>query len=200
MTGAFKVDPSYDLKAFWTHSFRVASICRLLTRQWGLDPNIAFTYGMMHNIGELLIQSGTSEFAARLNRQPRKRRHWPRGEPLRDKKTLKHYPLGYSHIDITEVHNAEERAYLFVAIDRMSKFVYAELHKQRKRKDADNFLRLRLSRYPIRCILYPPTTEFNLLRRSVQKATGPILSMRSVTGMVRASANQALPSLDQWPS
>ncbi|TWI45531.1 hypothetical protein IQ22_04621 [Pseudomonas duriflava] len=39
-------------------------------------------------------------------------------EPVRDKKTFKRYPLGYLHINNTEVHTAEGRAYLFVAIDR----------------------------------------------------------------------------------
>ncbi len=48
--------------------------------------------------------------------------------------------MGYLRIDITEVHTAEGRAYLFVAIDRTSKFVYAELHQQTMRKDAVGFL------------------------------------------------------------
>lgn len=72
MTGAFKVDSGYNLKAFWTHSFRVASICRLLAKQLGKDPDTAFTCGMMHNIGELLIQAGAPDYAAKLNKQPKK--------------------------------------------------------------------------------------------------------------------------------
>ncbi|WP_407364260.1 hypothetical protein HKW97_24295 (plasmid) [Pseudomonas luteola] len=60
-------------------------------------------------------------------------------EPVREKKAFKRYPLGYLHIDITEMHTAEGKAYLFVAIDRMSKFVYAELPKPVVCKDAINF-------------------------------------------------------------
>jgi hypothetical protein len=37
------------------------------------------------------------------------------------------YPIGYFYIDIAEVRIGEGKLYLFVAIDRTSKFTYAEL-------------------------------------------------------------------------
>lgn len=37
------------------------------------------------------------------------------------------YPIDYFHIDIAEVRTEEGKLYLFVAIDRTSKFAYAEL-------------------------------------------------------------------------
>lgn len=43
------------------------------------------------------------------------------------KKKFKKYPIGYFHIDIAEVCTEEGRLYLFVAVDRTSKFAYAEL-------------------------------------------------------------------------
>ncbi len=43
------------------------------------------------------------------------------------KKKFKLYPIGYFHIDIAEVKTEEGKLYLFVAIDRASKFVYVEL-------------------------------------------------------------------------
>lgn len=67
VTGAFKAGPSFDLKAFWLKSFQVAGICRMLAKQSGTDAEIAFTCGVMHNIGELLIQTGAPEVAERLN-------------------------------------------------------------------------------------------------------------------------------------
>lgn len=69
VTGAFKTDSGFDLKAFWQHSFKVASLCRLLAKSRGVAAETAFTCGMMHNIGELLIQTGAPEIAARLNRK-----------------------------------------------------------------------------------------------------------------------------------
>ncbi|WP_263144310.1 HDOD domain-containing protein [Pseudomonas sp. RIT-PI-AD] len=68
VTGAFKADSSFDLKGFWTHSFQVASIARLLAKQRGVAAETAFTCGMMHNIGELLIQTAGTELVNALNR------------------------------------------------------------------------------------------------------------------------------------
>ena len=44
------------------------------------------------------------------------------------RKKFAQYPIGYFHIDIAaEVLTEEGKLYLFVAIDRTSKFAYAEL-------------------------------------------------------------------------
>jgi transposase InsO family protein len=56
------------------------------------------------------------------------------------KKKFKTYPIGYFHIDIAEVQTDEGRLYLFVAIDRTSKFAYAELHPRATRLIARDFL------------------------------------------------------------
>ena len=58
-----------------------------------------------------------------------------------DKKKFKQYPIGYFHIDIAEVRTAEGKLYLYVAIDRTSKFAYAELHKSQTKMIAADFLR-----------------------------------------------------------
>src|SRR5262249_15407904 len=44
------------------------------------------------------------------------------------KKAFKRYPIGYFHIDIAEVRTEEGKLHLFVAIDRTSKFSFAQLH------------------------------------------------------------------------
>jgi transposase-like protein len=59
----------------------------------------------------------------------------------RPKKKFKSYPIGYIHIDIAEVHTQEGRLYLIVAIDRVSKFAYVELHPQTSKMIAAQFLR-----------------------------------------------------------
>jgi hypothetical protein len=60
-------------------------------------------------------------------------------KPARTK--FKSYPIGYFHIDIAEVQTAEGKLYLFVAIDRTSKFAYVELHKRATKMIAAEFLR-----------------------------------------------------------
>ena len=52
------------------------------------------------------------------------------------KKKFKTYPIGFFHIDIAEVQTAEGKLYLFVAIDRTSKFAFVELHAKPRRRPA----------------------------------------------------------------
>ncbi len=46
------------------------------------------------------------------------------------KSRFKQYPNGYFHLDMTQVQTAEGKLYLYVAIDRTSKFAFAELHER----------------------------------------------------------------------
>jgi transposase InsO family protein len=64
------------------------------------------------------------------------------------KKTFKAYPIGYFHIDIAELRTEEGKLYLFVAIDRTSKFAYAELHGKANRKTASDFLKALIKAVP----------------------------------------------------
>jgi len=64
------------------------------------------------------------------------------------KKRFKKYPIGYFHIDIAEVRTEEGKLYLFVAIDRTSKFAYAELHERATRPLAVEFLRHLIAAVP----------------------------------------------------
>lgn len=55
LTGAFKAPEGFDIKQFWHDSFAVAAICKWIARYSHDDAETAFTCGMIHNIGELLI-------------------------------------------------------------------------------------------------------------------------------------------------
>ncbi len=68
--------------------------------------------------------------------------------PVRRK--FKAYPLGYFHIDIAEVHTAEGRLYLLMAIDRTTKFAFVELHEKATRSIAGDFLRALIKAVPYR--------------------------------------------------
>ena len=46
------------------------------------------------------------------------------------KKRFKAYPIGYFHLDIAEVRTEAGKLHLFVAIDRTSKFAFAQLHER----------------------------------------------------------------------
>ncbi len=64
------------------------------------------------------------------------------------KKKFAKYAIGYFHVDIAEVHTGQGRLYLFVAIDRTSKFAYAELHPNQTRDTTCQFLRRLIAAVP----------------------------------------------------
>lgn len=54
-TNAFKAPPGFDLRRFWSQTFRTAATCKWLARFAKADPEVAFTAGLLHDIGRLLI-------------------------------------------------------------------------------------------------------------------------------------------------
>jgi len=78
------------------------------------------------------------------------------------KKQFKTYKIGYFHMDIAEVHTEEGKLYLYVAIDRTSKFCYAVLHKKQTKLLAADFLRqlIQIVPYKIHKILTDNGVQF----------------------------------------
>jgi transposase-like protein len=92
------------------------------------------------------------------------------------RKQFKQYPIGYFHIGIAEVQTAQGKLYLFVAIDRTSKFAHVELHAQSDRTVAAAFLRsvIKAIPYKIHTIL---TDKWRPVLSSAplpQRSDGPI--------------------------
>ena len=61
---------------------------------------------------------------------------------------FKRYPIGYFHVDIAQLRTNEGKLYLFIAIDRTSKFAVAQLVKKANRKTAREFLETVLEAVP----------------------------------------------------
>ena len=78
------------------------------------------------------------------------------------KRKFKIYPLGYFHIDIAEVQTAQGRLYLLVAIDRITKFAFVELHEKATRRVAADFLRalIKAVPYTVHTVLTDNGTHF----------------------------------------
>jgi transposase InsO family protein len=74
----------------------------------------------------------------------------PSVEGDKPKKRFKEYPIGYVHIDIAEVRTGDGKLYMFVAIDRVTKFAFAELHERATRRTAADFLRRLIEAVPYR--------------------------------------------------
>jgi len=63
LAGCFKNIPHVDLPVFWRHCIRVACVSRALARPARVDANTAFTVGLMHAIGHLLMAIGIKQMA-----------------------------------------------------------------------------------------------------------------------------------------
>lgn len=63
MTGAFRADlcPGFDAKAYLRHGVGVALACRNLAPLVGQNPDLAFTGGLLHDIGQLVLASNFSK-------------------------------------------------------------------------------------------------------------------------------------------
>ena len=64
----------------------------------------------------------------------------PSVEGDKPRKRFKDYPIGYFHIDIAELRTEDGKLYMFVAIDRVTKFAFARLEQKANRQTAAAFL------------------------------------------------------------
>ena len=59
VTGCFAQGqcPGFDDKAFWRHSIAAAACCRVIARRMRFNQDVAFTAGLLHDIGRLVLMS-----------------------------------------------------------------------------------------------------------------------------------------------
>ncbi len=65
---SFKTPANFNTAKFWVETFQTATIAKALAKEsHAVDPETAFTCTLLHNIGELLIQSALPEEASLIN-------------------------------------------------------------------------------------------------------------------------------------
>lgn len=71
LTSGFKKVDGVDLLAFWRHSLRVAAVARHLAKKsdQGLDDNLAFTVGLMHAVGHLVMTMSNGSGMDDINKE-----------------------------------------------------------------------------------------------------------------------------------
>src|SRR5436309_7957619 len=94
------------------------------------------------------------------------------------KKKFKSYPIGFFHIDIAEVQTAEGKLYLFVAIDRTSKFAFVQLAEKANRVTASAFLvaLVKAVPYKIHTMLTDNGIQFRLPPRHANGPNAPYMT------------------------
>ena len=58
LVGGFKTVPGLDLKRFWRYSLHTAVAAKWIAKRVGVNTDLAFTIGMMHAIGQLVMHAG----------------------------------------------------------------------------------------------------------------------------------------------
>ncbi|MET3134706.1 HD-like signal output (HDOD) protein [Oxalobacteraceae bacterium GrIS 1.11] len=68
LVSGFKSVPGLELKQFWRYSLYTAVAAKWIAKQAGENTDLAFTIGMMHAIGQLVIHSAMPEQAMQLDK------------------------------------------------------------------------------------------------------------------------------------
>jgi transposase InsO family protein len=98
------------------------------------------------------------------------------------RKRFKVYPIGFFHMDIAEVRTGEGKLYLFVAIDRTSKFAVARLYDEATRLTACQFLEELLEVVP--CRIHTLLTDNGIQFAEQPRNRNTILSRMSRFDMI----------------
>lgn len=92
MAGAFKTVPGMEMQQFWRYSLDVAKLSRKLARSARANASIAFTAGLIHASGELVMHLGMPDQMRWLNE---------RVAPLAVKRAkAEHSLLGYCYAEV----------------------------------------------------------------------------------------------------
>ena len=92
LTGGFKSMPGIDLKQFWRYSLHTAVAAKWLARQVQANSDFAFTVGLMHAIGQLVMHAGMPEQMLAIDKIAR---------PLDPRRPdVERNSLGYSFYDV----------------------------------------------------------------------------------------------------
>lgn len=108
----------------------------------------------------------------------------PSVEGDKPRRKFKNYAIGYFHIDIAEVLTEEGRLFMLVAIDRVSKFAFAELHEKATRRVAADFLH--------RLVVAVPYRIHTVLTDNGTHFTDPLHAGSAVAEIKAAIANGEL--------
>jgi HD-like signal output (HDOD) protein len=68
LVSGFKTVPGLDLKQFWRYSLHTAVSAKWIAKKTKENTDLAFTIGMMHAIGQLVIHSAAAEQAIALDK------------------------------------------------------------------------------------------------------------------------------------
>ena len=72
LSDAIKAPEGFDIKSFWRASFQQAAIAKHIARLAEIDAETAFTCGMLHNIGEVILHLANPKGALAIDEAVRR--------------------------------------------------------------------------------------------------------------------------------
>ena len=92
LTGGFKAMQGVDLKQFWRYSMYTAVIAKWLAKQIKANSDFAFTVGLMHAIGQLVMHAAMPEQTLQIDKI---------ASPLDSRRlSVEHSSFGYNFSDV----------------------------------------------------------------------------------------------------
>lgn len=67
LSSSFKTVPGVNLEQFWRYSLNAAKICKTLAKSLKLNEGAAFTAGLVHAVGDLVMHIGMPEEVAKID-------------------------------------------------------------------------------------------------------------------------------------
>jgi HD-like signal output (HDOD) protein len=93
ISGAFPKVPGLDMKDFWRHALMTASANSLLARHAGENPDHAYSAGLIHRLGQLMIHIAFPRVAEDIARECQ-------GLSLTERAAIEHMKLHTSHCSV----------------------------------------------------------------------------------------------------
>jgi len=67
LSSSFKTVPGVNLEQFWRYSLNTAKICKTLAKSMRQNDGVAFTSGLVHAVGDLVMHIGMPEEVAKID-------------------------------------------------------------------------------------------------------------------------------------
>lgn len=93
LSSSFKTVPGVNLEQFWGYSLNTAKICRTLAKAMRQNDGVAFTAGLVHAVGDLVMHIGMPDEVAKID--------WTVSPFDMKRAEVERAALGYTYADVS---------------------------------------------------------------------------------------------------
>jgi HD-like signal output (HDOD) protein len=93
VSSSFKEVPGVNLEQFWGYSLNTAKICRTLAKSMKMNDGVAFTAGLVHAVGDLVMHIGMPDEVAKVD--------WSVAPLAMNRAAAEKAAFGYTYADVS---------------------------------------------------------------------------------------------------